>query len=104
MPLTRFVELFQHCEIVDELEDGEPGIKAEVLGQVAEPSTDLYSFPVMTRAPAIESRRAGGRGEQGREDAKQRRLAGAVRSQQPRDPRADGGIDPIEGTNRTVGP
>ena len=83
MPLARFVELFQHCEIVDELEDGEPGIKAEVLGQVAEPSTDLYSFTVMTRAPAVGSRRARGRGEQGREDAKHRRLAGAVGSNRP---------------------
>ena len=70
MPLAWVVELLQHCEIVDELENGEPGIEAEVLGQVAEPPTDLYSFSVMTRAPAVESRRARGRAEQGPEDAK----------------------------------
>ena len=103
MPLARVVELFQHCQIVDELENGEPGIEAKILGQVTEPSTDLYSFTVMTCAPAVESRRARGRGEQGREDAKRRRLAGAVRSQQACDPRADRDVDSIEGTDRTVG-
>jgi hypothetical protein len=78
VPVGRVVQLLEDGQVVDELEDAEPGIEAEVLGKVAEPAADLDPVLGAGGPPAVDPDLTGGRRQQGGQDADQGGLAGPV--------------------------
>ena len=89
-------EALQHGEVIEHVVGGDPRIDAEVLRQVAQRAAQRVG--IREHVDVAEADRALRRDLQRRDAAHQRRLAGAVRAQQPEHAaRAPRGIIAVEG-------